>query len=252
MAESAVSSSSLVPLYRQVSDKLLDEIMSGKIAAGEAFPPEHALCAKFGVSRITVRKAFDELVARRIVVRRQGIGTFVNDANPSTWSVTLTGVLEDILTPHHLDLAKKSEVCPEPDVLAFARLPAKTRLSMFEGVNYAASGTPLVTLRYYFPAWVAKGLSAKALSGPKHAIKVVEEKAGCTVDYADQIVLPAIASGQVAKSLMIAKGTAVLRAIRVYYDTQSRPIEILDAAYHPMNYRYTARLYPRALTGAAR
>jgi hypothetical protein len=43
-----------------------------------------------------------------------------------------------------------------------------------------------------------------------------------------------------------AKGcTAVLRAIRVYYDTAQQPIEIFDAAYHPTQYRYTATLFPR-------
>lgn len=246
MTDSDAPSASLVPLYRQVSDKLFEEIMSGKIAGGEALPPEHALCARFRVSRITIRKALDELVARRIVVRRQGVGTFVTDADRSRWSVTLTGVIEDILTPNDLDVVRKAVVCPEPDVLQFAGLPATTKLRLFEGVNYLASGTPLVHVRYYFPHWVANSLSVEALSGPKQAIKVVEEKAGCAVDHADQIVLPVIASGRIAKSLMIPAGTAVLRAVRVYYDTQSRPIEIFDAAYHPTNYRYTARLYPRA------
>lgn len=41
------------------------------------------------------------------------------------------------------------------------------------------------------------------------------------------------------------RGTAVLRAIRVYYDTTQQPIEIFDAAYHPTRYRYTATLFPR-------
>ncbi|MDR3536435.1 MAG: GntR family transcriptional regulator [Acetobacteraceae bacterium] len=252
MPDSNVRSESLVPLYRQVSDKLLDEIAQGRIAAGQALPPEHALCSQFGVSRITVRKALDELVARRIVVRRQGVGTFVEDADHSTWSVTLTGVLEDVLTPHHLTLARKAEVRPEPDVLVFAKLPPGTKLRLFEGTNHVESGMPLVHLRYYFPAWVAETLTAEALSGPTHAIKVVEQRAGCRVDHADQIVLPEIATGHTAKSLMVPEGTAVLRAIRVYFDTQSRLIEILDAAYHPKNYRYTARLYPRPLPSEGR
>jgi GntR family transcriptional regulator len=237
---------SLVPLYRQVSNKLLAEIASGAIAAGQALPPEHTLCRNFQVSRITVRKALDELVARRIVVRRHGVGTFVSDDEPHPWSVTLTGVLEDILTPQNLEITREAVVCPPADVLAFAKLPENTRLKLFEGINHVGSGTPLVHLAYYFPDAIARSLSAEALSGPLQTIKVVEQNAACKVDYADQIVVPMIATGTIAKSLQIPSGTAVLRVIRVYFDTQARLIEIIDGAYHPTNYRYTARLHPRA------
>lgn len=137
-------------------------------------------------------------------------------------------------------------------MLQFARHPAKTKLRLFEGTNYAANGTSLVHVRYYFPSWIADRLSAKALSGPTHAIKVVEEKVACMIDHADQIVQPVIATCSIAQSLMIPVGTAVPRAIRVYYDTQSRNVEILDAAYHPTNYRYSARLYPRGLSERSR
>jgi len=246
MVENTDRGDSLVPLYRQVSNALLAQIVSGAITAGQALPPEHTLCRTFQVSRITVRKALDELVARRIVVRRHGVGTFVSDDEPNPWSVTLTGVLEDILTPQNLEIVREAVLCPPADVLAFAKLPEKTKLKLFEGTNRVSHDTPLVHVAYYFPDAIARLLSATALSGPLQTIKVVEEKAGCKVDYADQIVVPMIAAGRIAKSLQIPSGTAVLRVIRVYFDTQSRLIEIIDGAYHPTNYRYTARLHPRA------
>ena len=48
-------------LYQQIRRTLTDEIMSGRYAAGDRFPPENELCDRFGVSRQTVREAIREL-----------------------------------------------------------------------------------------------------------------------------------------------------------------------------------------------
>jgi GntR family transcriptional regulator len=242
-------STSLVPLYRQVSDRLIADITAGRIAPHQALPAEHALCAQFGVSRITVRKALDELAARGIVVRRQGVGTFVGAADSGTWSVSLTGVIEDVLMPTQPRILRQAERAPPAEVLQFAGLPAKTRLHLMECVNCVTADEPMLHAAYYFPASVAAQLTPEALSGPARVINVVQQKAGCVLDHADQVVLPMIAPARIARLLRIAPGTAVLRAIRAYYDTTGRLIELLDAAYHPTNYRYTARLYPRLRDG---
>ena len=233
----------LVPLYRQVSDRLVQSIVSGEYAEGQALPGEHALCARFGVSRITVRKALDELVERRLVVRRHGVGTFVSQ-DRSTWSVTLTGVIDDVLTPSHLTILREAVTAPPADVLRFARLAPGTLMKLFEATNHV-DGVPLVHVRYHFPLPIAARLSAAALSGPMQAIRVVEKAIGRAVDRAEQVVEPMNARGAVARGLGVEPGTAVLRAIRVYTDTDQQPMEIFDAAYHPKHYRYTATLYPR-------
>lgn len=233
------------PLHRQVSDSLLQAIANGRFAPGEALPGEHALCARFGVSRITVRKALEELARRGAVVRRQGAGTFVGQPKDGLWSVTLTGIIEDVLTPNDLQIVREAMCRPPADVLRFAGLAPGLRLKLFEGTNRMPGDVPLVHVRYYFPKPIAALLAAEAFSGPVQAIKVVERVSGRRVDHAEQIVEPAIADERLGRFLQIPAGTAVLRAIRVYYDAELKPIEIFDAAYHPTNYRYTATLYPR-------
>ena len=78
-------------------------------------------------------------------------------------------------------------------------------------------------------------------------IKVVEQTLGVVVDHSDHIVEAHTVAGRIARYLSVKPGTAVLRAVRVYYDPQKQPIEIFDGVYHPTNYRYTATLYPRPL-----
>jgi GntR family transcriptional regulator len=65
------------PLYKEVKSRLTRGLAAGEWKPGEAIPSETRLAERFGVSIGTVRKAIDELVAERILLRQQGRGTFV-------------------------------------------------------------------------------------------------------------------------------------------------------------------------------
>ena len=66
------------PLYRRLQDALRRAIESSVLGPQDALPPERELAAEFAVSRITIRKALDGLVADGLLTRRQGAGTFVS------------------------------------------------------------------------------------------------------------------------------------------------------------------------------
>ena len=73
----ATSSMTLAPLYKEVKTRLTRGLAAGEWKAGQAIPSETRLAERFGVSIGTIRKAIDELVAERILLRHQGRGTFV-------------------------------------------------------------------------------------------------------------------------------------------------------------------------------
>lgn len=66
-----------VPLYQQLADTIRSRVANGKYERNAQIPTEALLSQEFGVSRITVRKALEELVEDGLLVRRQGKGTFV-------------------------------------------------------------------------------------------------------------------------------------------------------------------------------
>lgn len=70
------------PLYKEVKLAITRTLSGGGISAGRAIPTEKQLCARYGVSVGTVRKAIDELVAERILIRQQGRGTFLATYSP--------------------------------------------------------------------------------------------------------------------------------------------------------------------------
>jgi GntR family transcriptional regulator len=67
------------PLYLQVRDVLVQRIVVGQWKPGSTLPNETQLAQQLGISIGTVRKALDLMEVERIVTRRQGRGTFVND-----------------------------------------------------------------------------------------------------------------------------------------------------------------------------
>jgi DNA-binding GntR family transcriptional regulator len=65
------------PLYEQVKQSILHEIMNENYKYGDRLPSETELSEKYGVSRITVRRTISELVEGGYLSSQQGRGTFV-------------------------------------------------------------------------------------------------------------------------------------------------------------------------------
>lgn len=65
------------PLYAQVRDSFVKRLVDGAWQPGQVLPSEMELAAEMGVSQGTVRKALDALAGEKLLVRRQGRGTFV-------------------------------------------------------------------------------------------------------------------------------------------------------------------------------
>jgi GntR family transcriptional regulator len=77
---------SKLPLYNQIEQNFWELISDGKLSPGDAVPSEWELSELYGVSRLTVRRALDDLAHHNWLDRRQGVGTFIT--NPSVASIS--------------------------------------------------------------------------------------------------------------------------------------------------------------------
>lgn len=82
-----------LPLYHQLAEELFAQIRAGTYPPGDKIPSEHALAARFGVGRPTVRQATDSLIRRGLLVRRRGSGTFVRQVPAQVDLFSLAGTL---------------------------------------------------------------------------------------------------------------------------------------------------------------
>lgn len=117
---------SITPLYEQLHEDMLSKIVSRKWKPGKRIPAEMELCEIYGVSRITVRKAIEDLVRAGYLARQRGKGTFVR----------IEHIENELSKFYSFSESLKSEGIKEvAEVLAFEEILATTELSEKLGLS---------------------------------------------------------------------------------------------------------------------
>lgn len=237
-----------IPLYYQLEQDLRDRIRSGEFPGSAPLPTEQRLCETYGVSRITVRRALDSLLASGLIARRQGVGTFVNEPGETVKSLKLIGSLDDI-TSYSAELAYKvvaKETAAAPPLIAEALdLPAGTPVTRLETV-FSLRGEPFAHAEFFCPPEVGDLIDDADVAGQASFLAVVERKLGRPIERADQTVEAALADRRVARHLAVRPRAAVLKVNRTYYTDTDRPVIAAMVRYHPERYRYTVQLFANA------
>lgn len=68
------------PIYRQLKDIVIELIIDGEVAAGEAVPSVRQVAADYQINPLTVSKAYQELVDESILMKKRGLGMFVTES----------------------------------------------------------------------------------------------------------------------------------------------------------------------------
>ena len=92
-----VESISAVPVYRQIVDQIKYQIASGALRSGDRLPSVRELARQLPVNQNTVLKAYDLLARDGLLTRRQGDGTFVDDAPPTLKKAERVRQISDVL-----------------------------------------------------------------------------------------------------------------------------------------------------------
>jgi GntR family histidine utilization transcriptional repressor len=113
------------PPYERVKRHVLKCIADGVWKRGELTSSEHDLVRQFGVARMTVSRALDELARERILTRVKGIGTFVSVHIPDSTLVEIRDIKDEILARGHRHRTEVQEIraSNDPDALADLELP---------------------------------------------------------------------------------------------------------------------------------
>ncbi|MBV9882927.1 MAG: GntR family transcriptional regulator [Sphingomonadaceae bacterium] len=127
------------PLYRRLEERLRHAIESGAVKPEQALPSERDLAEDLAVSRITVRKALDGLVAGGLLVRRQGAGTFVAGRVEKSFS-KLTSFSEDMAARGRSSRSEwiaRAEGAVTPDESLMLGLSPGTAVYRFHRIRFA-------------------------------------------------------------------------------------------------------------------
>jgi GntR family transcriptional regulator len=228
-----------VPLYHQIFLILRNRIYGGTIAPGDIVPGEQELCLDFGVSRITARRALNELADAGLVVRERGRGTRVV-TRPPVPAVTssIEGWLENISL---MGIATEARVLDFTYVAANGEIAAALELEPGTEVQRAErvrvlDGEPMSFLVTYVPADIGRQYDREDLD--TRPLLQLLERAGVNVASARQTISATLADDYVASALDINPGAPLIEVRRIVRDVRNRPIEYIRVLYRPDLYRF--------------
>lgn len=108
------------PRYQVIKDFICQGIRDKTYPAEAQIPAENELAKRFGVSRMTANRAIKELVSEGMLVRHQGLGTFVSNIQAESPLLIIGNIADEIRDRHHVysnDLCRLNEVLAD-EVLA--------------------------------------------------------------------------------------------------------------------------------------
>lgn len=210
-------------LHRQVFNVLRDEIARGVYASTGALPKEEAIGERFGVSRITVRRALADLAAQGLVERRHGLGTFVKPQAAGRQAPTLT--LVESLQKAAQDTQVKVIECQQgeapPDVGAQLQLAYGERA--LHALRLRSVGRqPVMLTDAWIPAAMSVGVSAATLR--KHALYELLMAQGVQFGSVVQEITAQLADPMLAGLLDLEVGAPLLKLVRLMHDQDNVPV----------------------------
>ncbi|WP_181257306.1 GntR family transcriptional regulator [Pseudaminobacter soli (ex Li et al. 2025)] len=235
----------------QVQFDLQRRIASGEFKAGDLLPTEEQFCREYGVSRITLRRAVDALVADLFVVRRQGVGTFVAESREALQSVRLRAYLEDILAlDRHLRFVLlKTATVPMPTIVAERLRASHDAEARYESTIVSLNEQPFMVGEGYFPASLVPSIEPEDFASHEQPTERILLRAGIRIASGEQRIIATAIPDEFAAHLDIAPATPVIKMERLYFDARGIPVAFINGFYHPERYQLTADIVPRG--GAA-
>jgi GntR family transcriptional regulator len=225
----AILADSPVSFYHQLYTILRKELARGVWKPGDRMPSEAELIAAYGVSRITVRQAFDLLVNDGLVYRRRGSGTFVTAPPIELGLNRIVSFTEDMrrrgmhpetqLLDARLEPAA-DEIALRLDVEPGAELAVLERLRLADGVPMGIERSRLV--HRLCPGVLDGDYAHTSL----HATLL--ERYGIRLARANQAIRVMAADSALAGKLSVPTGAPMFYIERVAFGQAGIPVEYLE------------------------
>ena len=224
-----------IPRYRELADELRGEILAGRYAGG-AFPTEGQLCARFAVSRHTVREALRALQGEGLIARRRGSGTIIQ--SPSARGGTLHQPLSNV--GEILQYARNSTSSfqpagegPLPAAIAEQiGLPQGGRWFRFQGLRLVSGDTLPIAFTDAYVDERMRDVVSQVSPNVDTIFGQLEALSGVKVAQVTQDIQAVSPPAAVARALDMARGAPALRIIRCFRNGEGGIIEV-SVSYHP-------------------
>ncbi len=227
-----------MPLYAKIQSALRADIRSGRLIAGAALPSEKELEAAHGVSRITVRRALDELQREGLVLRGRGRQARVMEPMVS---VVRTEIKDDLAAMLELVRGTTPRVLVFkwrlPDPLTQARLRSPEDEPVLQVDRLRSNGNrPMLHTTAHMPAWIGTRLRRETLS--ERTMLETLAQSGVSIASAVQEMHAAPCPAGTAPLIGLSPGDPVFVIERLVSDKEERPVQHLVATFRWDSFSY--------------
>ncbi|MBO0453201.1 MULTISPECIES: GntR family transcriptional regulator [Enterococcus] len=228
-----------LPLYTQLKEIIKSKIRDGEYKENEKIPPEPELTEIYSVSRITVRRAIQDLVKEGYLIKKQGKGTFVSQHKVFRKIEYVIGFSESCLAN---GFTPSSELLERKVIPATAEIAKKLQLNVGDEVIYTqrkrmADGTPILLENNYFDKKRFASLMTSDLTGSLYQILAKQDI--MAINPGETTLEMAIADDQLAKVMEVGIGTPFFYVNTLINDQNERPVHVGHQYYLSEVYKFS-------------
>jgi GntR family transcriptional regulator len=229
-------------LYLQIADALKQQIVGGTYPVGSQLPTEDVLCARFSVSRYTVREALRRLREDSLVASRQGAGTIVVPR------VSTSSYVQDVMSINDLLVfANSARFAIESIGMVLIDKALSSRTGLVSGKEWLmvrgfrqADGAefPACWTEYYISReFAAVGRLLQRHTGP--IFPLIEDLFGQSVTEVHQEIAAVLVSPALAPGLKVEAGTAALEMRRTYRTSDGKVAQVTLNTHPASRFRHS-------------
>lgn len=230
------------PKYFIVKKAIVENIDNDLYHSNEAIPSEKKLMELYNVSRITIRKAIDELVTEGYLYKIQGKGTYVKADEGSNNLFSITSSTEDV-QKMGMTSSKKTKISriefASPKRAKALEISTDDKVEVIGRISYA-NLEPLNYTIAFLPEKIFPGLIEYDLEH-ESLYKLINDRYSVRITKARRTIEAVLAKDEIAKYLELEEGMPVILFRCVTYGIVSgkeTPIEYFKCYYRTDKYKF--------------
>ncbi len=235
-----------VPLYYQLYQKIKKKIVGGELKAGDPLPSEFEYCDIYGVSRLTIRKALEELYREGLIVRSRGKGTFVSENKREENLTILKGFTADAVANGQETSSVVIEnklIDPPPETINPFGISEDTPVIFLKRLRFV-NGYPMAVESAYFNTSVNPRLLRiiKMDMANQSVYKFFREELKLVLEYADETIEVSHPTEEDREFLKLKPNECSVLRRRFTYTKDNKCLEYVISIYRGDKYKFKVRL----------
>jgi len=228
-----------VPLYVQITEGLLDQIESGKLAPGARLPSERKLSEALGVNRLTLRRALSRLEAQGVIIRQHGKGNFVTEPKIERRTGRLVSFTTGMQRRGYTPGARVITFEQRPAEVAIAghlELPVSTLVYYVRRLR-SINQEPVMLEELWLPVHLFPGFERYDLTS-RSVYEIMEKEYDVSMGKARRALEPVVATEYEAELLGVETGAPLMLERRIGFDRDERLVEYGKDLYRGDRFRF--------------